>query len=263
MTWYQEPVAEKPVAVVIQGETRYNDLLPYIKELNERYNVVVVEAITTHFDYLFHDYDIHEAIEFYFAWLDALLMKAGLDSVSLFTGHCFGSDLAYRLACRWQQEYPEQPISVCMLDSFWVDRDRKLERPEFDMSTLPEDILKKIDEMNDAQEELLDMYKRLDCHGEPEPLKGNVLLISSAQKENIVAQIAENMGMKEDELLNFLKVDADNLRRFLIPQREIDNVALWSGFRSDLRSWKVYGDHMTMLNEQNVKTFMQFIFDNI
>ena len=117
--------------------------------------------------------------------------------------------------------------------------------------------------MNDAQEELLDMYKRLDCHGEPEPLKGNVLLISSAQKENIVAQIAENMGMKEDELLNFLKVDADNLRRFLIPQREIDNVALWSGFRSDLRSWKVYGDHMTMLNEQNVKTFMQFIFDNI
>ena len=60
-----------------------------------------------------------------------------------------------------------------------------------------------------------------------------------------------------------MKVDADTLRRFLIPQRELDNVALWSGFRSDLRSWKVYGDHMTMLNEQNVKTFMQFIFDNI
>ena len=263
MTWYQEPVAEKPVAVVIQGETRYNNLLPYIKELNERYNVVVVEAITTHFDYLFHDYDIHEAIEFYFAWLDALLMKAGLDSVSLFTGHCFGSDLAYRLACRWQQEYPEQPVSVCMLDSFWVDRDRKLERPQFDLSSLPASILEKIDEMNDEQESLLDMYKRLDCHGEPEPLKGNVLLISAAQKENMVAQIAEKLGMKEDELVDFLKVDADTLRRFLIPQRELDNVALWSGFRSDLRSWKVYGDHMTMLNEQNVKTFMQFIFDNI
>ena len=115
---------------------------------------------------------------------------------------------------------------------------------------------------------ITELLKDIELHpftgmGKPEPLKGNVLLISSAQKENIVAQIAENMGMKEDELLNFLKVDADNLRRFLIPQREIDNVALWSGFRSDLRSWKVYGDHMTMLNEQNVKTFMQFIFDNI
>ena len=138
-------------------------------------------------------------------------MKAGLDSVSLFTGHCFGSDLAYRLACRWQQEYPEQPISVCMLDSFWVDRDRKLERPEFDMSTLPEDILKKIDEMNDAQEELLDMYKRLDCHGEPEPLKGNVLLISSAQKENIVAQIAEKMCRSVDTIKTYKRVMFERL----------------------------------------------------
>ena len=263
MTWFEEPVAEKPVAVVIQGETRYNDLLPYIKGLNERYNVVVVEAITTHFDYLFHDYDIQEAIEFYFTWLDALLMKAGLDGVSLFTGHCFGSDLAYRLACRWQQEYPEQPISVCMLDSFWVDNDRQIERPQFDLSSLPAALLHKIDDMSDEQNELTDMYQRLNCHGNPEPLNGHVLLISAAQKENMVAQIAEKLGMKEEEVMDMVKVDADELRRFLIPQREIDNVALWSGYCKDLRYWKVYGDHMTMLNEQNVKTFMQFIFDNV
>ena len=63
--------------------------------------------------------------------------------------------------------------------------------------------------------------------------------------------------------MDMVKVDADELRRFLIPQREIDNVALWSGYCKDLRYWKVYGDHMTMLNEQNVKTYMQFVFDNI
>jgi thioesterase domain-containing protein len=71
------------------------------------------------------------------------------------------------------------------------------------------------------------------------------------------------LGVQEQDVTDMLKVDADTLRQFLIPQREIDNVALWSGFCKDLRYWKVYGDHMTMLNEQNVKTYMQFVFDNI
>ena len=263
MTWYEEPVAGKPVAVVVQGETRYNDLLPYIQELNSRYNVVIVEAITAHFDYLFKDDDISEAIEFYYTLLDVELMQAGLESVALFTGHCFGSDLAYRLACRWQQENPELPVSVCMLDSFWVDNDRQLERPQLDLSMLPENIQQKIADMNDEQNELTDMYQRLNCHGNPEPLRGHVVLISAAQKENIVAQIAVKLGVQEQDVTDMLKVDADTLRQFLIPQREIDNVALWSGFCKDLRYWKVYGDHMTMLNEQNVKTYMQFVFDNI
>ena len=263
ISWYEQPDVNKPVAVLVQGETRYNDLLPYIQKLNERYNVLVIEAITTHYSYLFKEDDISEVIEFYYSMLDVYLMESGLDSVDLFTGHCFGADLSYRLASRWQQSHMDQKVNVCMLDSFWVDRNRPVERLQLDLSMLPEQLRQEIDEMNEEQGDLDAMYKQLNCHGEPKPLNGNILLVSAEEKENPVADVSKKLNIPEEQILSTLKISSDKLRKALYPQRDIDNVALWNGFVSDLKWTKAYGNHMTMLNDICVEKFIKFIFDNL
>ena len=190
-------------------------------------------------------------------------MQAGLDKVTLFTGHCFGADLCYRLACRWKEEHPQDPLTVCMLDSFWVDNLRPVNRPAFDYSHLPEDLKQSILSMSDEQGELDDMYQRLNCHGDPAPLNAAVVLISAARKENIIAEIVEKLGVTKEQVLEATNMDNDQLRKFLIPQRELDNVALWKQFRSDLLWQKADGDHMSMLSEACVASYIQFVFDNI
>ncbi len=265
MAWHKEPDATKPVAVLVQGETRYNDLIPYMEKLEERYNVLTVEAITTHFEYLFKEDNINEAIEFYYTLLDVKLLEAGINKVELFTGHCFGADLSYRLAVRWQQDYPDQKPNVCMLDSFWVDQNRQLKRPQLDLtlSLLPESMQKEIGVMSNEQDEILDMYSRLNCQGNPAPLLGKVILISAAQKENILADLSKKLRISEEQILSMLQMDSDQLRKAIIPQRELDNVALWKQFRSDLLWQKADGDHMSMLSEACVASYIQFVFDNI
>ena len=263
MAWHKEPDATKPVAVLVQGETRYNDLVPYMEKLEERYNVLVVEAITTHFEYLFKEDDINEAIEFYYTLLDVKMMEAGFSNIELFTGHCFGADLSYRLAVRWQQDYPDQKVTVCLLDSFWVDKLRTIERPAIDLSHLPKELLETISSKSNEQDELLDMYNRLNCQGAPELLHGHVILISADQKENVLAEVSEKLKVPEEQILSTLQMDSDQLRKALIPQREIDNVALWQQYRDDLLWKKVDGNHMTMLKEPCVAEFVPFIFDNL
>jgi len=263
LSWYQQPDAEKPVAVVVQGETRYNDLLPYINRLNEKYNVLIVEAITTHFKYIFQEDDIDGVTEFYYSLLEVVLRLADIDEVKLFTGHCFGADLSYRLAVRWQKDYPNQELAVCMLDSFWVDNNREIIRPTLDFSMLPADLKKQIDMRDDEHTELTDMYRQLNCCGEPGQLNGKVLLVSSAKKEDVAAQIAKNLGVTAEDVLHATQTTADQLRQFFIPQREIDNVALWKQYRDDVKVVKADGDHMSMLHQECVDTYIKFIFDNL
>ena len=152
-----------------------------------------------------------------------------------------------------------------MLDSFWVDQNRKLKRPQLDLtiSLLPESMQKEIGIMSSEQDEILDMYSRLNCKGAPAPLHGKVLLISAALKENVLADLSKKLNISEGQILSMLQMDSEQLRKALIPQREFDNVALWKKYRSDLIWQKAEGNHMTMLHESCVATFIQFVFDNI
>ena len=261
--WYQQPAADKPVAVLVQGETRYADLKPYMERLHRKYNILVVEAITTHFKYVFMEDDINNVIEFYDSLLDVQLMLAGFEEIALFTGHCFGADLSYRLAVRWQQDHPEQKLSVCMLDSFWVDNDRELVRPDLDFSMLPAELKEQVNDLDEDHLEVHNMYKQLNCCGKPEALTGKIILVSSAKKESVAAEIAKKLGTTEEQVLQTLQTDDEQLRKYFIPQREIDNVALWKQYRDDVCAIKADGDHMTMLHQECVDAYVDFILTSL
>ena len=78
-----------------------------------------------------------------------------------------------------------------------------------------------------------------------------------------MADLSKKLRISEEQILSMLQMDSDQLRKAIIPQRELDNVALWKQFRSDLLWQKADGDHMSMLSEACVASYIQFVFDNI
>ncbi|MBO7678822.1 MAG: hypothetical protein J6S75_04050 [Thermoguttaceae bacterium] len=86
-------------------------------ELKERFNLYIIEPIAAHYRYIFADETMEDAALFYRDWLDYLLQG---QPVSAFIGHCFGGELAYRVAAAWQENHPGAQ-TVLLLDSPWHD----------------------------------------------------------------------------------------------------------------------------------------------
>lgn len=115
--WENEYSPEKPIAVLIQGMTSYQQL-EYLKdELCSNYSVLLVEPINDHLA-SFHKQGVvlmSEVIDFYVDYISAILPQNS--SVSLFIGHSFGGELAYRCAVRWEHYTGNSPV-VCLLDTY-------------------------------------------------------------------------------------------------------------------------------------------------
>lgn len=107
----------KPVVVLIQGVTSYQKLQSLIGELCKHYSVFIIEPINEHYNLLFHDSEekMKEVVELYTEYLYAQLPQSAV--VSMFVGHSFGGELAYRCASTWFQKMG-YASGVCMLDSY-------------------------------------------------------------------------------------------------------------------------------------------------
>ncbi len=108
---------DKPVVVFLQGVTSFQRLQFLINALGSQYNLFTIEPVDEHSDLLFNtEYEkIDEVVMLYLDYLETLLPSGAF--VSMFIGHSFGGELAYRCAVEWGRRFHQQP-KVCMLDTY-------------------------------------------------------------------------------------------------------------------------------------------------
>ena len=259
-SWYSEPSADRPAVVLVQGETDFGHLQDYIEELDSRFSLLVVESIRAHYDYIFTDCDGSEVIELYYSLCEFKIEEAGLKAAA-FTGHCFGSDIAYRLACRWTEEHPGEHPAIAMLDSFWVDQNRPVER--IDVSEIPQDLKGLFEEKKDEIESCDRMYKSLNFCGGPQLYDGPVALFRATMFEHHLDLVAQILNMSEDEVRERLHIDDQWIMRAWQPERTFDNEALWRSFRPDIECFDIGSDHTGILEGKFVQQYVDWIINNI
>ena len=108
----------RPTVVLVHGITSYSSLIELCTQLKAQFNLYIIEPIASHYRYIFADETMDDAALFYSDWLDYLLQG---QPVSAFIGHCFGGELACRVAAAWQLRHPGAQ-TVLALDSPWHDR---------------------------------------------------------------------------------------------------------------------------------------------
>lgn len=114
--WAQGYDAHKPVAVVIQGLTSYNLLLPLIAALCQHHSVFVIEPLQEHFDKLFAGKTKADIVAAY-----AELIKKSIPAdaqISAFVGHSYGGEFCLRCAVKWQSEIGQSP-RVILFDTYF------------------------------------------------------------------------------------------------------------------------------------------------
>ncbi len=114
--WVQGYDASKPVAVVIQGLTSYNLLLPLISALCQHYSVFVLEPLQEHFDKLFAGKTKADIVA---AYSKLIKQRIPADAqVSAFVGHSYGGEFSLRCAVEWQSETGQSP-RVILFDTYF------------------------------------------------------------------------------------------------------------------------------------------------
>ena len=234
--WQNGYDPNKPVVILPSGETIDSHLHYYSEQLSQQYSVFVIEPITAHFDVLFSDSDIHEVIEMYYSLIDIYVPKNA--KIEAFTGHCFGGELAYRLAIQHARKTGVR-LPVLMLDVFW------LKNPELNFRyIMPEDLPEEFlashqDEMADYVH-IVKMHEVLGCEDVPPLYDGDLYLVSSAKMDD---------GDKAvDDMAKILFPDL-SVRPFAAV-RFGDNQKYWRQYYPDLKCSKVDAGHVTMLEQK-------------
>ena len=115
VSWYDGFSEEKPVVVVTYGFTSYY-LINLIEELSARYSVLVIESLVGYFNEVFQDStDEQTIVDTYYSLIDALIPKRV--PIHAFVGHCFGGELSYLEAVKWEKERGQSP-EVWMIDTY-------------------------------------------------------------------------------------------------------------------------------------------------
>ena len=249
---------QKPVVVLVQGETAFIYLSSYLNALSEHFSVLVVESIKSHFNELFSQDDFNEVIEMYHSMIDLHLFDIDNQLVA-FTGHCFGGDLCYRLANRWRKDHPELHPAVCLLDSFWLDCNREYEKIEFDESVLPDIVLAQKKFFDKEAAATMDMYRALRFCGAPEKYDGKVCMFRAMRAEQHVRTLSEKTGISIEELTGKYGMTDSILQKVLLPIRAFDNEAMWRGYLPGIECFHVEADHLTMLDENLVGQYVDWI----
>ena len=221
--------------------------------------MLVIESIRAHYEYVFPDCDGAEALELYYSLIDMKIEEAQI-RVAAFTGHCFGSDLAYRLACRWTEEHPDGPVSMLMLDSFWVDQDRPVER--IDADSVPDELRTFFDDRSDEIGYFDQMYKALDFCGSPQYFNGRIALFRAARFEHHLDTVASLLNMSQEEVIGKFHIDDEWIMRAWQPERTFNNEKLWRSFRPDIECFNVDSDHTGILDSQYVQQYVDWITKN-
>ena len=115
--WLNMQDKEKPIVVYtlgISGELESSHLM---QALQGKFRVLLFEDLTEIYTNL-SDKNVDMLMDDY---LSILHKELNGESVHAFIGHCFGGELAYRLAGRWSQQ-PDRRTQVVVLDSTpWTD----------------------------------------------------------------------------------------------------------------------------------------------
>ena len=114
--WVQGYDIHKPVAVVIQGLTSYNLLLPLITALCRHHSVFVIEPLPEHFDKFFAGKTKTDIVA---AYTDVIKQNIPAESqISAFVGHSYGGEFSFRCAVKWQSETGQSP-RVILFDTYF------------------------------------------------------------------------------------------------------------------------------------------------
>ena len=250
--WLNEYRKEKPVVVVVCGATPFLDMRPYCEALCKDHSVLIFEPLSEHYDHIFMDESIHEVVEFYYALLDWYIGEVE-GRVSVFSGHCFGGELAYRLAVRYEKETGISAPMV-MLDVFW-----RVEKNENSMEAManliPEDVYMQHREALDSYRKAMRMYDNLSREGEPELYHGDVVLFRALQEEPVSPEMKAIFDESDPTLSALWDMNTSD--------RKMDNGEFWNKYYPQMEVYGVDGHHMSMLGESYVAKYVDWINSKI
>lgn len=247
--WANGVSSDKPVVVLICGATPYKDLRPYVEALSSKYSVLVLEPTSAHYKELFIDADIEEVVGMYF---DLVSMAVSGATVAAFTGHCFGGEIAYRLACKWREAYGGN-APLIMLDVFW-----RIDPLHFDeealLAVIPERIVSKYGNYISSYSAAMKMYDNLGRQGEPQHYDGDIVLFRASQIEPdnpILTEIYEAAP------------EFEAMWKEVTSERQMDNRAFWTKYYPDMEVFDVAANHMSMLGPEFTNEYVNWINHHI
>ena len=121
--WHRAYDPEKPVLVVPSGNTTLVGTEHLYRSWDARFNVLVIEPLAAHYEKLLPGRSFDEVVGYYLEQVGASVPEGAV--LFGFLGFSFGGEIAYHLACRWEEKHDGRP-AVIMGDTFL-------------MRTIPED----------------------------------------------------------------------------------------------------------------------------
>jgi amino acid adenylation domain-containing protein len=246
VSWAHGYSDDKPVVVLVCGATPYKDMTPYVEELSKNYSVLLFEPISEHYDYIFVDADIDEVVEMYYALLETSI-PAGTP-IAAFTGHCFGGEIAYRLAIKHEQETGMKSPMI-MLDVFW-----RVEPLVFDedalMKLIPQELIDKYGNGIRSYTKAMHMYDNLGRKGVPPLYDGELVLFRASEVEPDNPAMAEIYAAAPE-----FKKAWENV----VQERSMDNRAFWTQYYPQMEVYDMAAHHMSMLEKQHVTQYVEWL----
>lgn len=250
VSWAHGQSDEKPIVVLVCGATPYKDMAPYIEELSKNYSVLVFEPIVEHYDYIFKDADIEEVVEMYYALLDINVPED--TPIAAFTGHCFGGEIAYRLAIKREQETGLKSPMV-MLDVFWRIEPLVFNEEEL-MRLIPRELVDKYGSGIRSYTKAMHMYDSLGRKGTPPLFNGDVVLFRATETE------------PDDQAMTEIYAAAPKFKEAwhqVTAERGMDNRAFWTKYYPQMEVYDVAAHHMSMLEKQHVTEYVGWIDEKV
>ena len=246
LSWAAPYDENKPVVVLVCGATPYKDLEPYVELLTQHYSLLVYEPIGEHYDYIFKNEDINAVVNMYYVLLE-LTLPEGVN-VSAFTGHCFGGEIAYRMAIKWTQNTGLK-VPMVMLDVFW-----RVDPLHFDeealMKMLPQELVDKYVNAIRSYAHAMHMYDKLGRQGVPPLHDGDVVLFRATQVEPespIMTEIYEAAPQFKEAWCE------------VTSERSMDNAAFWRQYYPDMEIYNMEAHHMSMLEKTHAQKYVEWI----
>ena len=246
LAWAAPYDENKPIVVLVCGATPYKDMEPYVELLSKHYSVLVYEPIGEHYDYIFQDENIDEVVEMYYALLDMTIPEGA--KVSAFTGHCFGGEIAYRLAIRRSQD-TGITVPMIMLDVFWRVDPLHFDEEEL-MKLLPQELIDKYGNAIRSYAKAMNMYDKLGRQGVPPMYDGDVVLFRATEVEPDSPILAEIYAT----VPQFKEAWKD-----VTSERSMDNAAFWRQYYPDMEIHNMEAHHMSMLESQHVPAYVEWL----
>ncbi len=231
-----------PTVVMVCGITSYRNLGSLSDALKDKVNLFVVEPIKSHYHMIFKGEKMEDVISFYGTFLDYILDGRKVDA---FLGHCYGGELAFRLAAWWQKDHPGY-LNTFLLDSPWNEKEDKATSTFFSMlpAALTEGQLKweKVEH---------GMITDLIQPGRPH-MNGRVVFFEAGQAEERNVRAFEVLSASQRILVEKLKRKQEEEQGMTVPE-------IYRSMSDDYVYVRVEGSHVGMLSPQFVPVYTDYI----